>query len=138
MARAFCGDPVIADRLLEIQKELVDLMGEIATEESDLQRHRDRGHRCVDAAMVERLAAQIRHLEKTERISFRNWATPGACRESAVLDLARTACRRAEREVVVLGETGFRVNPETVRYLNRLSDLCWLFARWVETRMGVA
>ena len=50
------------------------------------------------------------------------------------LDVARTVCRRAEREVVALGETGAEVNAEIVRFLNRLSDLCWLWARWVETR----
>ena len=124
-------------RIEAIQRELVDLMGELATDEADLERHRAKGYRCVDAGMVDALTAQIHGLEERERISFRHWATPGASRESAVLDLARTACRRAEREVVALGEQGFRVNPETVRYLNRLSDLCWLFARWIETRQGL-
>jgi cob(I)alamin adenosyltransferase len=137
MARAFCGFEEVAVRIEAIQRELVDLMGELATDEADLERHRAKGYRCVDAGMVDALTAQIHGLEERERISFRHWATPGASRESAVLDLARTACRRAEREVVALGEQGFRVNPETVRYLNRVSDLCWLFARWIETRQGL-
>ena len=125
MARAFCGFEDVAARIEAIQRELVDLMGELATDEADLERYVAKGYRCVD-------------VEERERISFRHWATPGASRESAVLDLARTACRRAEREAVALGERGLRVNPETVRYLNRLSDLCWLFARWIETRQGLA
>ena len=70
----------------------------------------------------------------TSAINYRGWATPGATAGSAALDVARTVCRRAEREVVALGETGAEVNAEIVRFLNRLSDLCWLWARWVETR----
>jgi cob(I)alamin adenosyltransferase len=52
------------------------------------------------------------------------------------LDLARTICRRAERRVCGLKETGELKNAEIVIYLNRLSDLLWLFARWVETQSG--
>ena len=46
--------------------------------------------------------ARIDDLEKNHRISFQHWATPGATRDSALLDMARTVCRRAERAVVVL------------------------------------
>jgi len=52
------------------------------------------------------------------------------------LDLARTICRRAERRVCGLKETGELKNAEIVIYLNRLSDLLWLFARWVEAQSG--
>jgi cob(I)alamin adenosyltransferase len=92
----------------------------------------------VDAAMVDRLTAQIHNLEQNHRISYKNWATPGATKASAFLDNARTVCRRAERSVVALREAGEEVNPEIVRYLNRLSDLCWLLARFVETKAGAA
>jgi cob(I)alamin adenosyltransferase len=51
---------------------------------------------------------------------------------SAALDIARTTCRRAERRVADLGASGSEVNPEILRYLNRLSDLCWLLGRYVE------
>ena len=51
----------------------------------------------------------------------------------AALDVARTTCRRAERRVVVIHEAGQLENPEVIIYLNRLSDLLWLLARWVET-----
>ena len=88
--------------------------------------------------MVDRLTARVDDLEKNHRISFKHWATPGATRESAFLDTARTVCRRAERAVIEVGERGLFINPETVRYLNRLSDLCWLYARYVETAAGVA
>ena len=51
----------------------------------------------------------------------------------AYSDLARTFCRRAERGVVDLEGTAEAVpNPEIVRFLNRLSDVLWLLARWEE------
>ena len=48
---------------------------------------------------------------------------------SAALDVARTICRRAERRVAALATNS---NAEILRYLNRLSDLCWLLARFAE------
>jgi cob(I)alamin adenosyltransferase len=57
---------------------------------------------------------------------------PGETKLSAALDIARTICRRAERRAAGLlaGEKNF--NPEIVRYLNRLSDFCWVLARYAE------
>jgi len=137
MARAFCADVAVTEPLLEVQKDLVVLMGEVATASEDRERYLKAGHVFLAAAAVERIGALIGHLEKHHQISFRHWATPGACRESALFDLARTVCRRAERALLVVAEAGFFVNPESVRYLNRLSDLLWLLARWVETRLGL-
>jgi cob(I)alamin adenosyltransferase len=103
-------------------------------EHEDRQRYLEGGHHFVSVAMVDRLTAIVDDLEKNHHISYHGWATPGATPGSAALDVARTVCRRAERETVALGESGVAVNPEIVRYLNRLSDLCWLWARWLETR----
>jgi cob(I)alamin adenosyltransferase len=50
------------------------------------------------------------------------------------LDVARTVCRRAERRVCALKEKGESQNTEIVLYLNRLSDLLWLMARWAESK----
>jgi cob(I)alamin adenosyltransferase len=52
--------------------------------------------------------------------------------DSAALDLARTVCRRAERRVAALSAGAEKFNGEILRYLNRLSDLCWLLARYAE------
>ncbi len=71
---------------------------------------------------------------EAQEISFKGWATPGATPSSAALDLARSICRRAERRVYDLRATGELPNAEILIFLNRLSDLLWLFARWVETR----
>ena len=134
VVRATLLDPIVTEKILAIQKELVVLMGELAVVPEDRERYAAGGFQFVDAASVDRLTAHIDDLEKNHRISYDGWATPGATPGSAALDMARTVCRRAERQVLVLAETGAPVNPEIVRYLNRLSDLCWLWARWVETR----
>ena len=132
--RATVEEAFVTDAVLSIQKELVVLMGELAVVPEDRERYVTGGHHFVEAAMVDRLTAIIDDLEKNHHINYRGWATPGATAGSAALDVARTVCRRAEREVVALSETGAAVNAEIVRFLNRLSDLCWLWARWVETR----
>ena len=131
--RATAGAAFVTEAVLAIQKELVVLMGELAVAPEDRERYAKGKFQFVDAAMVDALTAIVDDIEKNHRISYDGWATPGATLGSAALDLARTVCRRAERQVVGLSETGAPVNPEIIRYLNRLSDLCWLWARWMET-----
>lgn len=138
MARAFLkgsvGDPFITERLLTIQKELITLMGEIAVAPEDRERAGTGNTGGVMPAMVDVLTAAVHDLEQNHQIEFHRWATPGDSLASAALELARTACRRAERLIVGLRETDPGLNVEIVRYLNRLSDLLWLWARWVETQ----
>lgn len=136
MVRAFCPEPLVTSAVLPIQKELVSLMGEIAVAPEDRARYLDSGYGLITEAMVDALTARIDDLEKNHHISYAGWATPGATPASAVLDVARTTCRRAERAVCACREAGFPVSGEIVRYLNRLSDLCWLWARFVETKAG--
>ena len=137
MVRATAREPFISEPVLSIQKELVILMGELAVADEDRERYIKGGYGLVTAAMVDRLTALIDDLEKNHKITYKHWATPGASQGSAALDAARTICRRAERRVAGLVEKQIPVNPETIRYLNRLSDLCWLYARWLETKMEV-
>ena len=137
MVRAFCSDPFITAPVLDVQKELVILMGELAVAVEDRERYQEKGFALVDGAMTERLTCLIHDLERDHKISFKHWATPGATRESALLDVARTVCRRAERRIIEMSEQNFAVNAEIIRYLNRLSDLCWLWARYVETKAGL-
>jgi cob(I)alamin adenosyltransferase len=51
--------------------------------------------------------------------------------------MARTVCRRAERAVVRFVENGGVVQPEVLAYLNRLSDVIWLFGRLIEHNAGI-
>jgi len=87
--------------------------------------------------MTSPLDALVKEIE-SQNVTFKGWATPGATVHSAALDVARTVCRRAERHVCALKESGGPVNAEIIIYLNRLSDLLWLFARWVETKQPQA
>jgi len=134
LVRASCADIRITNSVLSIQRELVNLMGEIAVAPEDRERYREQGYPLITAEMVANLTAQIDDLEQNHNISYQGWATPGATPASAALDMARTVCRRAERLVCECRERGFPVSDDIIRYLNRLSDLCWLWARWVETR----
>ena len=116
-----------AEQILAIQKELVTIMGELATAAEDIDRYRKNGFSLTTAAMVDRLTNAVDELEKDKNLYGKGWVMPGNTPLSAALDFARTVCRRAERRVA-----GLNANPEILRYLNRLSDLCWLLARWTE------
>ena len=65
-------------------------------------------------------------------LSFEGWAFPGGAPAAAALDVARTICRRAERRVCGLFEEHGEDHPRLLGYLNRLSDVLWLLARWDE------
>jgi cob(I)alamin adenosyltransferase len=135
LARATAGEDFIRDNLLGIQKDLVALMGELSVLAEDLSRYAKDSYPVVTPPMTAKLDALVQKIE-THGVSFKGWATPGATMNSAALDMARTVCRRAERRVCALKEAGELLNPEIVTYLNRLSDLLWLFARWAETKAG--
>ena len=124
---------LIRSTVFAVQKELVILMGELAVADEDRERYQKDGYDLVTTVMVDRLTSVVDDLERNHHITYKHWATPGNTPDAAALDLARTICRRAERRVVELGDTGDYVNPETIRYLNRLSDVLWLFARYAET-----
>ena len=135
MARASAEHDFLRDNLLAIQKDLIVLMGEIGVATEDLPRYTKDGYSLITSEMTAKLDTLIREIE-AQGVNFKGWATPGATAASAALDMARTICRRAERRVCGLKETGELKNAEIVIYLNRLSDLLWLFARWVETKSG--
>jgi len=133
LVRAATTEGLIQEVVLSVQKELVLLMGELAVINEDRERYLKDGYEVVTTAMVDRLSGLVNDLEKNYHIVFKHWATPGHSLTSAALDIARTTCRRAERRVVAVADGSDYVNPETIRYLNRLSDVLWLFARFVET-----
>ena len=88
----------------------------------------------VDARAVARLEGVIDLLEG-ELPPLTRFILSGGCAAGAALHLARTVCRRAERQVVSLGPDA--VEPEVLEYLNRLSDLLFVMARAVNRRAGV-
>ena len=134
LVRATTEERIIQETILSVQKELVTLMGELAVADKDRERYLAGGFQVVTAAMVDRLTEVVHDLEENYHVDLKYWATPGYNLSSAALDLARTTCRRAERRVVALSDCPDYVNPESIRYLNRLSDVLWLFARYIETK----
>lgn len=131
LARAGASDASVREQLFSVQKDLVVLMGELATAVEDLPRYAADGYSLLTPAMTERVEEMIRQIEAT-RVHSGGWATPGANPTSAALDLARTICRRAERRTCALEQNRQLQNAEILIYLNRLSDLLWLLARRAE------
>ena len=132
LARATASDSFLSEQILAVQKELVTVMGELATAAEDMDRYVKDGFVLTTAAMTDRLTAVIDDLEANRLAKFKDWVTPGKTLSSATLDLARTVCRRAERRVAAVMSGDPKFNRELLRYLNRLSDLCWLLARVAE------
>ncbi|MBI3192758.1 MAG: ATP:cob(I)alamin adenosyltransferase, partial [Pedosphaera parvula] len=133
LARATAAHAFVAECLLPIQRDLVILMGELATAVEDLPRYVMDDFKVVTPELTSKIDAVVREVE-AQHVSFTGWATPGDNLNSAALDVARTVCRRAERHVVKLHEEKQLKNPEIIIYLNRLADALWLLARWVETQ----
>ena len=123
-SRSWCAN------VLKIQNDLVGLMGELATAPEDLPRYRKDGFSQLGADKTAKLDELVAQIEP--KISLKDWAMPGATVNGAALDVARVACRRAERRVCSLQDAGELGNGEIIVYLNRLADLLWLLARWVE------
>ena len=88
----------------------------------------------VTADAVERLEHLIDRLD-SEVPPLRRFILPGGSLAGALLHVARTVCRRAERRVIALGAGA--VDPVLIVYLNRLSDLLFVMARAVNHRAGM-
>jgi cob(I)alamin adenosyltransferase len=134
LARATADQDFIRGIILVVQKDLVVLMGELATAVEDLPRYVNDGFSLVTPDMTTKLDKLVQEIE-AQKVTFKGWATPGANLHSASLDIARTVCRRAERRVCALHETNQLHNAHIIVYLNRLADSLWLMARWVETEL---
>jgi cob(I)alamin adenosyltransferase len=137
LARALAIEPSMAAKLMLIQKRLVEVMGEVGVLPEDRARYAKDGFPLVTAEFTASLEVVIAEVE-SQGVSFKGWATPGATPGAAALDLARSVCRRAERRVFDLRAAGGLGNGEILVFLNRLSDLLWLFARRLETAKGDA
>jgi cob(I)alamin adenosyltransferase len=135
LARATATHEFTRDTLAGIQKDLITLMGELATVVEDLPRYLKDGFSLVHPALTGKLEEKVKQIE-SHGLTFHDWVLPGTNLHSSALDLARTVCRRSERRVCELKEAGELQNAESIVYLNRLSDLLWLLARWEEQRKG--
>ena len=130
-ARSICDDQAIAEFTRSIQAELFKIGSSLATPPQS-----PKPQVVIAAEAVDRLTAEVHRLEAIEGM-LSDWSLPGDHRAAAAFNLARTVCRRAERGVVRLHESGEAIQPSILAYLNRLSDLLWLFARKLELDAGV-
>lgn len=132
-ARSVCPHADIAGWTETIQRSLFRVGSALSTPTEALSTTQT-----VTAEDVEFLTNLVYEIESTEGI-LADWSLPGANTHSAAYEMARTVCRRAERIAVAFTET-ISADPApvtAVAYLNRLSDLIWLFGRLIEVRAGV-
>jgi cob(I)alamin adenosyltransferase len=126
-ARSVLEDPELDGVLAAIQNDLFTLGGDLASPES-VQVPR------VEDALIERLEQEAERF-LAELTPLREFILPGGSQPGAALHVARTVARRAERRVVALARAE-SINPRTIVYLNRLSDLLFILARVANHRIG--
>lgn len=133
VARQHTADDPRLDAMLErIQNDLFDLGADLATPEQD-EKPAWEPLRVVES-QVERLEQEIDRLN-SELSALTSFVLPAGSPASAALHVARTVCRRAERAVVHLSEIeGEVVGQPALKYLNRLSDLLFVAARWANDK----
>ncbi|MDD7909491.1 MULTISPECIES: cob(I)yrinic acid a,c-diamide adenosyltransferase [Pseudovibrio] len=132
LARLHAADamPALDEALAHIQNDLFDLGADLATPHTD----EDLGYEPlrITAKQVEFLEITIDQLN-SELSPLRSFVLPGGSALSAYLHQARTVSRRAERLVAALREKE-QVNAEALQYLNRLSDLMFVAARYANDK----
>lgn len=131
LARAATTDALAREVILHMQRDLYVLMAELATPAENL------------AAVGMRITPEhVQWLEETEEqlkaeVEIPNkFIIPGDSLDGAALDLARTIIRRAERLAARLRHEGVTANDDLLRYLNRLSDVVFILARYLEAKAG--
>ena len=130
-ARSICNDEDLRAKSKQIQKELFKVGSAMATPPESKKLPPE----IVDA-MVDALTSEVHRIEAMEGV-LADWSIPGEDPASAAYDVARTICRRAERHAVSLRAQGIVVQDNVLRYLNRLSDVLWLFGRLIEHQKGL-
>ena len=115
-----------------IQQELFDLGSELASPAgTDYQ-----GMWKTEAKHVEGLEKLCDHFS-TGLAELPSFILPGGSKLAAAAHMARSVCRRAEREVISLRDSGEgQLNPDALKYVNRLSDFLFIVARWALEREG--
>ncbi len=98
LARAITAHPFIRESLLPIQKDLVTVMGELATAVDDLPRYVADGYPTAGSGLTEKLDQLVATLEAQD-ITYKGWATPGATPDAAALDIAPAECLVIEDSV---------------------------------------
>lgn len=131
-ARSICEDTEVAAFTKSVQQDLFKIGSSLATPMES-----PKAQLIIEPTLVDRLTNEVHRIEAVEGL-LADWSIPGEHRAAAAYDVARTICRRAERALVRLQESGEEVQPAILAYVNRLSDLLWLFGRKLEHDAGVS
>lgn len=132
VARAQKAASQTAEWLAEIQNQLFRLGADLATPADAASQHVVR----IDADAIEWLETKIDHMSG-ELPELKAFILPGGSTVAAQLHVARTVCRRAERDAVKLGQNE-PIGDFVVQYLNRLSDFLFTLARWENHQAGIS
>ena len=116
--------------LRQIRDELFDLGSELATPPEYFKE----GMYRVGAEEIKRLEKLIDRCQE-DLEPLKSFVLPGGGKIGAYLHQCRTVCRRAERDILRLSRTD-EVNPTLLKYVNRLSDLFFVLARWISKQTG--
>jgi len=127
LARATCEVERISKLILRTQEEIFMIGSEVAASPDDIGKVEHR----IQARHVRRLERGMDSIEQRMPMP-ENFVVAGATQVSAMLDMARTFTRRAERKAVVAREEGILRSNHLMKYLNRLSDYLFTVARYYE------
>ncbi len=119
-ARAFCQVEQSRELLLITQRDLYHMMSEVAATPENAGRFR-----VIDESRVDWLESQVDQISAQVEMP-KEFIVPGDSPAGGLLSLARTIVRRAERKIAELVHMGELENAELLRYLNRLSSLCFV------------
>jgi ATP:cob(I)alamin adenosyltransferase len=130
MARAATGSDEICADIIDLQGTLIQVMGEVAARPSDKPSKYEVPR--VKPEQIEQLERRIDYY-LAEQVPQSSFLRPGISLAAGALDIARSTVRRAERFLVGLNRTE-PINPELIKFINRLSDLLYIMARIDEQR----
>jgi cob(I)alamin adenosyltransferase len=130
LARAIANDEEVNELTRAIQRQLFKVGSAIGTTAESRKPAPE-----ITPEMVAALDQEVQRIEAMPGI-LDDWSIPGELAASAAFDVARTVCRRLERQAVRLHEAGALPNALILAYLNRLSDVLWLVGRLLELRAG--
>lgn len=129
LARTFLENEEISNIIKKLQRKLFNVAGELATPNSEDFPDR------IEQEDIDKLEEIVDNLlaEMNEK-QLSKFIIPGSNRCSAVLHIARTICRRAERRIITLAREE-DIREEILKYINRLSDVIYTLARYVESKL---
>ena len=129
-AAGFLQDAALKGILADVQRDLFSVGAQLADPQHRGKKEKSR----LDPSRVAALEETIDRFE-TELPPLRQFILAGGAPAGALLHMARTVCRRAERRVIALAEQ-VAIDPLVIEYLNRLSDFLFVMARLVNQRQG--